>query len=343
MVPHRESVTLSDVAREAGVSLATASRALNGSSRTVGRVLSDRVTAAAKRLNYATNAQAQAMAKGTTTMVGLLVHDITDPYFSAIAAGVSKAADDAGLLVMLSNTLGEPEQELRYLRALRTHQSRAAIIVGSRRVDRDASSPLGAEIKAYEQAGGRVVAISQALLPVDTIVIENSGGARALARELIRLGYSQFGILAGPAGLVTARDRHRGFRQAIREAELPAPTVVHGAFSRDGGYAAMAELLDQKVHLDCVFAVNDVMATGAVAACNDRGLRLPADLALAGFDDITTLRDINPPLTTVRLPLTELGARAMAMISESPSATPRRQRVKGTVVIRDSTPTNLPT
>lgn len=335
-VPGR-AATLSDVAAAAGVSTATASRVLHGT-RTVGAELSARVAEAAARLQYAPNAQAQAMATGSTTVVGLLVHDIADPYFSSIAAGVSRAADESGFLVMLSTLNGRPEHELRYLRALRAQRVRAAILVGSRRSDEADLHLLRAEVRAFEEAGGRVVAISQASLPVDTLVIDNSGGAHSLATELSGLGYRRFGVLAGPQVLVTAQDRARGFQQGVLDAGHPAPVVVHGDFTRDGGYAAMTELLDGGHHVDCVFAVNDVMAVGALAACRDRGLTLPRDLALAGFDDIATLRDVTPSLTTVRLPLTEMGEEAMRLVAADPVARPRRRRVRGTVVVRSSTP-----
>lgn len=334
----RGAVTLSDVAAEAGVSVATASRALNGSARTVRPDLGARVAAAARALDYSPNAQAQAMAKGATTVVGLIVQDIADPYFSAIAAGVTRTADEAGLLVMLSNTLGRPEQELRYLRALRAQRGRAAILVGSRRTGSEQAKALRTEIAAFEQSGGRIVAVSQARLPVDTVVIENRRGAAELARALTGLGYTRFGILAGPTDLVTAQDRHRGFHQGVVAAGAQAPEVVHGDFTRDGGYAALAELLDRTPDVECVFAVNDVMAVGAIASCRDRGLRLPTDLALAGFDDIATLRDISPSLTTVALPLVDLGVTAMSMVSQPAAAGLRRRRVGGTVVIRESTP-----
>ena len=330
-------VTLSDVAREAGVSVATASRALNGSTRTVGPELVARVATAARLLQYAANAQAQAMATGATNVVGLLVADIADPYFSAIAAGVSKAADEAGLLVMLSTTMGRPEHEVRYLRALRAQRGRAAILAGSRRADGEDADRLVIEIKAFERAGGKVVAISQGRLPVDTIVVENSTGASALATELVRLGYSRFGILAGPEQLLTARDRSRGFGRGLLGSGCPPPAVVHGDFTRDGGYAAMSRLLDQ-TQVECVFAVNDVMALGAMTACRDRGLVVPDDLAVAGFDDITPLRDVWPALTSVRLPLSEMGARAMNLVSRASGDSPRRSRVRGAVVLRASTP-----
>src|SRR5215218_4358468 len=174
------AVTLSDVAAEAGVSVATASRALNGSSRRVRDDLGQRVRAAAERLNYTPNAQAQAMARGATTVVGLLVHDISDPYFSAIAAGVSRAAEDLGLLVLLGSTRGRPEEELRYLTTIRAQRGRAAILTGSRRDDPAHLQRLAAEVEAFGRAGGRVVAVTQARLPVDTVVIENRASATAL-------------------------------------------------------------------------------------------------------------------------------------------------------------------
>ncbi len=333
-------VTLSDVAREAGVSLATASRSINGSSHRVSQELRDKVLAAASRLNYTANAQAQAMARGHTSVVGLVVHDIADPYFSSIAAGVMRAAEDNRLLVTVGSTARRPERELDYIAALRGQRGRAAILAGSRVDDPKLQESLAREIQAFEAGGGRVVVISQQRLPVDTVVIENRSGARALASELVALGYRRFGVLAGPRSLLTARDRLEGFRGGLANAGVPAPeAVVRGAFTRDGGHEAMLELLDTTEGIECVFAVNDVMAVGAMAACRDRGLSLPGDLALAGFDDIATLRDVHPALTTVRLPLEEAGAVALELVlTAEEGAAPRQRRIKGEVVVRASTP-----
>jgi LacI family transcriptional regulator len=327
-----------DVANEAGVSLATASRAFNGSTRKVREDLRERVFVAAKKLNYSANAPAQAMARGRTNVVGLLVHDIADPYFSSIAAGVMRSAEQHRLLVTLGSTMHHPERELEYLTALRGQRSRAVILAGSRVDDAQLLNALREQVESFEKSGGRVVLISQQKLPVDTIILENRRGARALATELSGLGYRRFAVLAGPRRLLTARDRLQGFRDGLAKLGLPAPTVIEGDFTRDGGYTAMTELLDAKHDLDCVFAVNDVMAVGAMAACRDRGLHLPDDLALAGFDDIATLRDVSPGLTTVRLPLEAVGAAALEMVVTADGPEPRQQRIKGEVVLRASTP-----
>lgn len=335
------AVTLLDVARRAGVSLATASRAFNGSStRTVREDLRLRVLQAAAELDYTANAQAQAMARGRTNVVGLLVHDVADPYFSTIASGVMAAAAEHGLLLTMASTLRRPESELQHVAALRGQRARAVILAGSRVDDPEVTRRLGNDLTAFEQAGGRVAVISQKRLPVDTVLVENRVGARELVTRLVEQGYRDFAVLAGPAPLLTSTDRLAGFREGVRRAaaSLPADDVVRGDFTRDGGYDAMSRLLDAGTRAQCVLAVNDVMAVGAMAAVRERGMSLPDDMAVAGFDDIVTLRDVTPGLTTVRLPLERIGAMALELVLDERGGGPRTRRVRGEVVLRDSTP-----
>lgn len=333
-------VTLGDVARHAGVSLATASRVLNGSTRRVNEDLRELVLAAAAELGYTPNLHAQAVARGTSSTVGLIVHDIADPYFSAIASGVMRVADERGLIVTLGTTTRQPERELAYVATLRAQRARAVILAGSRVTDRRQTQRLADEITAFKRAGGRVACVSQHRLPADTVQPENRAGARELARRLVELGHRKFAVLAGPRTLVTARDRVAGFRAGLVDAGIAlAPgAVIEGSFTRDGGYQALTELVTNGVDATCVFAVNDVMAVGAMAACRERGIRVPDDLSVAGFDDIETLRDLSPSLTTVRLPLEELGAKAAELALElEPPERDRIVRVKGEVVLREST------
>jgi LacI family transcriptional regulator, galactose operon repressor len=338
--PPGAAVTLLDVAKAAGVSLATASRALNGSTRRVRPDLQERVLAAADALHYSANAQAQAMARGSTNIVGLVLSDVADPYFSSIAAGAIRAAEGHRLVVTMACTFGREERELDYVTALRGQRARALIIVGSRVQNRDLNERLAGEVRSFEQSGGRVAFVSQRRIPADTVVVENRAGARALAEALCGLGHRRFAILAGRSDLLTARDRCTGFREGTARAgvRIGADDIVHGGFTRDGGYAAMIELLDRGLDATCVFAVNDVMAVGAMAALRDRGVPLPGGMAVAGFDDIAPLRDVTPALTTVRLPLEELGARALEMVLQPPAEQPRVRRVRGEVVLRESTP-----
>lgn len=336
----RGTVTLQDVARHAGVSLATASRALNGSERRVREDLKARVVASAVKLNYTANAHAQAVARGRTNVLGLVVHDIADPYFSTIAAGVMAAADSRDLLVTLASTGREPDKEVRHVAALRAQRARAVILAGSRRAGTPRRGELARELASFEDSGGRVVMISQAQLDLDTIVLENRAGARHLASSLVECGYRRHAILAGPKDLLTAADRTEGYQRGLASSglSLPPPVKLHGEFTRDGGYAAMASMLDRIDELDCVFAVNDVMAVGAIAALREHGFTVPRDVAVAGFDDIETLRDVAPGLTTVRLPLYDVGVQALSLVLEPPVAKRRVRRIAGAVILRESTP-----
>lgn len=216
------AVTLADVARLAGVSLATASRALHGSGdRTVRPDLASRVLAAAAQLRYTPNASARAMVRGRTDVVGLVVHDVADPYFSSIADGVMRAAEAHGLVVTMASTRRDPAREIRYVATLRQQRVRGLILAGTR--IRGAGDALATELEAYQAGGGRVAMISQRQLPVDTVVVANRAGASDLAAALVDRGYRRFAVLAGPRELITARDRYAGFRAGLTGAASPSP------------------------------------------------------------------------------------------------------------------------
>ena len=355
----RSRATLQDVADRAGVSLTTASRVVNEGSRRVGPRLAERVNQAAAELGYTANLQARAVATGQSTMVGVVVHDISDPYFSSIAAGLIEVADARRLLVCISSTSATETAEREYVALMRAQRARAVILIGSRSDDTAAIQALRAEIAAFTRSGGRALAVGQDLLGVDTIQPENAAGAEALARAMVALGHRRFAVLAGPRGLLTARDRLDGFRTGLAAWSVPleAAQIVYGPFTRDGGYEAMSAVLAAPGPLpDCVFAVTDVMAMGALARLRVGGLQVPADIALAGFDDILTLRDVYPPLTTVRLPLKRMGEMAAGLVlgeaaeaaadlavhsgpGADPAAGPQPRviPVPGEVILREST------
>ncbi len=338
--PHRGPVRLAEVAAAASVSLATASRVLNGSDRSVGEPHRSRVLAVAEELGYRPNAHAQAIARGASNVVGLVVHDISDPYFSAIADGVMLQCERRGLVVVMASTRRNPEREIEYVATLRAQRARAVIIVGSRTKDRDLTTRLAKEIEGFSSSGGHVACISQNRLGTHTVLVQNRVGARDLATELVGLGHRRFAVLAGPPELLTAHDRHTGFVEGLTRAGIAAADVrvVPGRFTRDGGYAAAYELMDGGFDATCVFAVNDVMAVGAMAAFRKEGLDIPGDVSVAGFDDIRTLRDLSPSLTTVYLPLESMGLRVAGIaLDADPEQPPRVVRVRGKVVLRDST------
>ncbi len=274
-------------------------------------------------------------------MVGVVVHDIADPYFSSIAAGLMDVAHPLQLLVCLSSTTEHEAGEREYVALMRAQRARAVIIIGSRSDNQVMLAELRAEIAAFMNSGGRVACIGQDLLDIDTILPENAAGAEALAQALVVQGHRRFAVLAGPAGLLTAQDRLAGFIAGLAawQVSVDPRLIVRGAFTRDGGYEAMSTMLAADGPLpDCVFAVNDVMAVGALARLRAAGLSVPGNIALAGFDDITTLRDVYPPLTTVRLPLVRMGELAASLIfTDVLPSKPRVIPVPGEVILREST------
>jgi len=340
MADEMRAATLHDVAREAGVSLATASRSLNGSTRKVADEYRERVLAAARRLNYSPNLAAQAIVRGRTRSIGLVVSDIEDPYFSSIAAGVFRAAEQAGLVVTIAVSDRRLERQIEIIGTLRSQRPQALLLVGSRVADAAADRRLAAELLGFEAEGGRVALISQEGLPFDTVAPENREGARLLAERLAELGYRRFALLTGPADLLTAAERTEGYREGLAAAglDLPEELIIRAEFSRDGGYAAAGELLARAVEVDVVLTGNDVMAVGAMARLREQGVALPGDLAIAGFDDIATLRDVSPSLTTLRLPLAQLGEAAVELALSEAEPVPRTIRIGGYVVVRQSTP-----
>jgi LacI family transcriptional regulator len=334
------STTLNDVARLAGVSLATASRSLNGSDRKVKDELRQRVISAATQLNYTTNLSAQAMKTGTSTAVGLIVGDILDPYFSAIAASAARSAKAAGLTVTMAVTEGDATRELRAIRELRMQRPRVILSAGSLTAPARLREEITAELEAYERAGGRVILIRRADLPFTTLAIDDFGGGRQLAVELVSLGYRRFRILQGPDSGRASRDRCEGFIDGLRGSGIPLPegAVLETAFTRDGGYDGARRLIDAGIDSgELVFATNDVMAIGAMTALREAGRIVGQDVAVAGFDDIPTLTEVTPGLTTVDVSLTELGSRAMDEALSGGSAG-KVIPIPARVVLRESTP-----
>ncbi len=303
--------TLANIAAEAGVSLATASRALSGSSDRVSEALAARVRTAAQALHYVPNAHAQALARASSNSIGLIVHDVSDPYFAEIARGVLRAASVQDRLVMICNTWLDTEREVEYVRALRGQRVHSILLAGSGHTEPDIEARLADELHAFRAEGGHAASVGRHALGIDTVQPDNIGGANLAARHLLELGHERFGVLAGPASLTTIEDRLRGFRAEIERSggSVPEEHVVYGDFSRSGGYEAATRLLERAPDVTAVFSLNDAMAVGALAAYRDRGLDVPSDVSLVGFDDISLAADVYPALTTVRVPMEDLGRR----------------------------------
>jgi LacI family transcriptional regulator len=336
----RRPVTLDDVARAAGVSQPTASRVLNGSSRKVAESYRERVLEAARELGYTPNLPAQAMARGTSRTIALVISLISDPYFSAMAAEIMKQAEAIGLHVSIAVTERQADRELDLVRELRGQQPRAIILAGTGYVDPPSEQQLVDELHRYQETGGRVVLISRSDLPFETVDFDNHEGSRQLARELAGLGYERCLVLGSGTPLLSMSQRVDGFVDGLLESGVAdAATRVHyPGFSWAGARDFVLSLTDAEVQdLQLVFAVTDDMALGALAGLRERGLRIPEDIGVAGFDDISTLRDVVPKLTTVHVALNAVAQEAVYRATTTDDDLTRRT-VPAYPVIRASTP-----
>jgi LacI family transcriptional regulator len=317
---------------------------LNGSSRKVAESYRERVLRAARELGYTPNLPAQAMARGTSRTIALVISLISDPYFSAMAAEIMKQAETLGLHVSIAVTERQADRELDLVRELRGQQPRAIILAGSGYVDPPSEQQLVDELRRYEETGGRVVLISRSDLPFETVDFDNHEGARQLARELATLGYQRCLVLGSGTPLLSMQQRVEGFVTGLAESGISdaGSRVHHPDFSWSGAREFVLGLPDADLRdLQLVFAVTDDMALGALSGLRERGLRIPEDLGVAGFDDITTLRDVVPSLTTVHVALDAVAEEAVRRATTT-DATATRRTAPAYPVLRGSTPPLTP-
>ncbi|WP_193312798.1 LacI family DNA-binding transcriptional regulator [Georgenia subflava] len=336
----RAAVRLADVAAQAQVSLATASRVLNSQGGYTGRpALRERVLAAAAELGYEPNFHAQALASATSTTIGLVLHDIRDAYFALMAGAIVRTAEAHGLFVTIVCTYRDPSQELKYVKLLRAQRPRAIIMAGSGFINRSAFEPIETELTRFEETGGVVVSVVGDRGVGHRIVLENESGSRELAHTLADLGHTRFAVATGPARLTTARDRLKGFRLGLQDRglELPKGSVHHVDMTREGGLRLAELIAAQPERPTCVFAAFDVVAAGLIAGLQQNGVDVPGEVSVAGFGDIPLAAQITPALSTVSVPLELIGQQAVELAMVEDSSIRRSISIDGTVVMRAST------
>ncbi|MGH3877238.1 MAG: LacI family DNA-binding transcriptional regulator [Actinophytocola sp.] len=330
--------TLADVARRAGVSAATVSRIVNGSPKIVSDDLRQRVLRAVQELQYVPNAHAQLLARSHRTTVGVIVHDVSDPYFAEITRGLQRVASEHGRLVIICNSYRDPDRELEYVELLRAQQVEAIILAGSGYHDQAFTKALNAKLSAYMSTGGRVSVVGRHKLAGDAVMPANEEGGYLIGSAVFAAGHRHVGVVAAPKQLTTTTDRLAGLRRAARahHRTLPAKRIEYASFDRDGGASATSALLDADPRLTAIVALNDSMAIGAMSVLRSRGLSVPADVSVVGFDDMPIARDVTPALTTVRLPLVEIGARAITLALDPQDSKPRVEEMAATLIHRES-------
>lgn len=333
-----EAPTLDEVARMAGVSKATASRAINGGSK-VSAKAQHAVDAAVRQLGYTPNAAARSLATRRTGSVALILPEsderiFTDPFFARMLHVIARSLREHDLQLVL--LIAEPgEEEERLLRYLRGRYVDGAIVASHHRGDRLAEhlSDLGLPCVFV----GRPWTGEERVSFVDT---DNSGAARAAVRVLVEAGRTRIGTIAGPLDMRAAHDRLDGWREQLAAEGMVPDRIAYGDFTEEGGARACAALLDAHADVDAIFAASDLMALGAMRVLAARGVRVPEDVAVIGYDDLGAAERTTPALTTMHSPVDQMAAEACRLltevIDEGGRGAPRRVIFVPELVRRDS-------
>ncbi len=327
-----DGVTIHDVARAANVSIATVSRVLNGNPPVTGKTR-ERVLEAIQELAYVPHGGARSLIKRETRTIGVLLPDMHGEFFSEVIRGLDQVTRQHHYSLIVACTHGEAESAEAMLRAM--HGKVDGLVVLSS--DLEMHAALSNLLRRIP-----VVFLNHVQGPggdeFDSISVDNHGGALAMTQYLLGIGHERIAFVKGPDGNSDAEARLQGYREAM--GKVPHLEVA-GDFSESGGYRAACKVLQMEPRPTAIFAGNDAMAIGILCALRERGVRVPEDISLAGFDDIPMIRYLSPSLSSIRTPIPELGAgaaeRLLMRIESGEAIRPMQQTLEVLLVARAST------
>lgn len=304
---------MKDIARLARVSLGTVSHVLNNSAN-VRAPLRERVLKAVQEVGYQPSQLARGLRRDKTNVIGMVIPDITNPFFPAVVRGAEDIAFSNGYRLILCNTDNDHSKELAHLKELRTYLPAGLIVIPSN------FSDLTTQTESYRRSGTGVVCVDR--LPKnwsgDSVTANNQEGALDATRHLIQMGHRRLAMIVGPQHLTNAKDRLNGFRKALREAKIVVGPeyIQETTFDKQGGYSKALLLLRLIPRPTAIFAGNDMIALGVLRAVRESGLRCPEDVSVMGFDDLDLAEATYPPLTSVSQSGYQLGTTAAHMLIE---------------------------
>jgi LacI family transcriptional regulator len=333
--------TIVEVAKRASVSIATVSNVIRGTKR-VSPALQKRVHSAVRELDYYPNAIARSLKVKQTRILGMVLPDITNPFFPEIIRGAEDSAFERNYFLVTANTDEHIGRERRIVSALRSYRVDGILL---------ASAPGNdiSHIRKTIASGVLVVCLDRPVSGVnaDAVLLDNIRGARECVRHLIQQGYRSIAVITGPLKAQVARERLQGYKEALREADIAANNglIFEGDFRYESGIRLAKRLMRNRVKATAVFVCNGLMTLGVLDAFEELGVQCPEDMALATFDDLRLDHTYHSRLTAVVQPSYDMGARAatilMDRIEGKLNGDPVVVRIVPTLVIRESTSLNL--
>ena len=328
--------TIRDVARLAGVSIGTVSAVINDRGLASPRTRRQ-VASCIAELGFEPSNAARTLTRQRSSSIGLIVPDLNNPFFAVVAEGVQRGAAESDVLMVLCITSASADQEDYYARVLRAQRLDGIVYLSA--------SGLPSPSLLQLATKGLVVFVDERLPGIDApfVSAQNRTGARAVAQHVLSAGHRKLAIIGGPSNLWTSEQRNAGYREAIAGAGLDPDRVEHAAgdYSERAGYEIASRLLsvDQDARQSVLLCANDLMAMGVIRLCREVGLRVPEEVSVTGFDDISFSQCLDPPLTTVAQPGREMGIAAarllLHVIGTRPTA-PAHTEFATTVQLRGS-------
>ena len=303
-------VTILEVAKRANVSITTVSRVLNQSSHRVNDLTRAKVLKAIEELDYHPNALAQSLLKKRSMTIGIIIPDISNPYYAEIVRGIQDKADEEGYSVLIQNTDRKAERVTHSIHNFRERYTDGVIFAGGAVL----SSHLMSTMK---NLASRAVAIGRFELDIPSVRVDNQDAAFMAVRHLVELGYRSIAFINGDVTVSSAMaDRLHGFKHALSHFQCPLHSgfIRTGGLTIEGGYTQIKELLEKQLPPEAIVLANDQMAFGAVKAIKEAGLRIPDDIALISFDNVPLCSYFEPSITSIAIPRYELGRGAMEML-----------------------------
>jgi LacI family transcriptional regulator len=336
-VPVRAPVTLRDVAARAQVHPSTASRALNRETRaSVSAATASRVLDAARALDYRPNSLARGLRTNRTFTIGMVVPDLTNPLFPPIARGLEDRLNEQGYQLILANTDDDDAKEQAVLEMMSTRRVDGLVLATAR-----ASHPV---LGALAASQAPIVLVNRGSdEDVSSVTGDDHAGIGLAVKHLVELGHRRIAFVGGSRATPTGLARYQSFTAWIESEGVgfdPTLVAFAGTFTEDEGAEAVAQLLDGGAEFTAVVTGNDLIALGVYDVARARGLRVPEDISVVGYNDIPFCENFHPPLTTIRVPLRQIGEQAAELILaavEDPGATMVSVRLQPTLVVREST------
>jgi LacI family transcriptional regulator len=336
VTPDRRSPRLKDVAEAAGVHISTASRALNErTAALLNPATLERVRETADGLGYRVNGMARALKTRRSMSIGMVVPDITNPFFPPVVRGAEDVLDRAGYSLLLSSSDNDLGRARRQTAAMLEGQADGLLLAMARRDD-----PLVAELRA---GGTPLVLVNRTTDRggVSAVVPDDFHGALEAVEHLYGLGHRRLAFVGGPLSTSNGARRRASFDETVQRLGLPEVAALEAlAFDEQAGYAAAQTLLTEHPRITGVVAGNDLIAVGIIVAAAERGRNCPGDISVVGFNDMLLAGRLQPPLTTIRIPQYDVGTRAaellLALVAE-PSRSPETVLISGELIVRGST------